>query len=246
MRIKSWVLGLVVMVFIFGGIGISTVTGGWQTTSTKVPAKYSTGEFAGQYNPADIRGSYTFGEISEVFDLPLNDLASAFDIQINKAREFQVKELESLYFNAVQAVGTNSVRTFVALYKGLPITLSTSDYFLPAAVQILKEEAALTDEQKVYLDSHIFQSQPAASTSTTGVSSPSSTPTHTTTAGTIIGKTTFQDLLDWGLKQEGIEAVINEKLPAKTLAVRDYASQKGIEFTTLKSQLQALLEALQK
>ena len=75
-------LGLIVLVFIFGGIWISSLTGSWQTTSTKIPATYTSGEFAGQYNPADIRGSYTFGEISDNFKIPLNDLGDCFWIRI--------------------------------------------------------------------------------------------------------------------------------------------------------------------
>ena len=249
-------LGLIVLALIFGGIGISSATGAWQTTSNKTPAKYTTGEFAGEYNPADIRGSYTFGEISKSFQVPLNDLAVAFGIEGNSAiAEFQCKELESMYVDAVTgtAVGTNAMRVFVALYKGLPITLSNSDYLLPAGVKILKEKAGLTAEQISFLDNHIFQqitSTPAitpAAASPTPSASPSATePTHTTTAGSITGKTTFQQLLDWGLSEEEIENVIKEKIPEINLAVRDYASQKGIEFSPLKDQLQTLLNALIK
>ena len=57
---------IIIFVFIFGGIAITSVTGYWQTSSSKIPAKYQGGEFAGQYDPADIRGSYSFGEISEI------------------------------------------------------------------------------------------------------------------------------------------------------------------------------------
>ena len=30
-----------------------------------MPAKFSTGEFAGEYNPEDIRGSYTFQDVAD-------------------------------------------------------------------------------------------------------------------------------------------------------------------------------------
>jgi hypothetical protein len=255
MKIKIWMLGLIVIILVFGGIGISSLTGYWQTRSTKIPAKYTSGEFAGEYNPADIRGSYTFGEISQSFQIPLNDLAVAFGIEGNNAAEFQCKGLESLYVDAAtgKSVGTNSIRIFVALYKGLPIILSSSDYFLPAAVKILKEKAVLTMEQVTFLDTHVFE-QPGSTPSITPTPvSPSATPApsqsvpvHTVTPGTMTGKTTFQQLLDWGLTEAAIETVIKEKIPAKNLAVRDYASQKGIEFSALKDQLQSLLNALNK
>jgi hypothetical protein len=162
MKINSLVLGLLVVVLIFGGIGISSLTGDWQTTSTKNPVKFTQGTFTGQSNPADIRGSYSFADISRTFEIPLSDLAVAFGIESNAAA-FQVKSLESLYFNPLNgtSVGTNSVRLFVAYYKGLPFATSDSVYLLPAAVSLLKTKAKLTTEQITFLDTHTYQ--PAAS-----------------------------------------------------------------------------------
>ena len=45
---------------------------------TKFLPSIKTGEFAGQYNPADIRGSYTFDDISNAFEIPIEDLGKAF------------------------------------------------------------------------------------------------------------------------------------------------------------------------
>jgi hypothetical protein len=244
MRINSWLLGILVVVIIFGGIEISSLTGSWQTESTKIPAKYSSGEFAGQYNPADIRGSYTFGEISKTFEIPLSDLATAFGIETRKApAEVQVKELEALYIDPAtgNSVGTNSVRVFVALYKGLPITLSNTDYLLPAAYRILKDKSTLTAEQMAFLNNHVLQT-PASPVPLPSITIPStSEPTHTATTGTITGKTTFQELLDWGVKEEAIQFVIKDSLPSKSLIIKDYASQKGLDFSALKTELQALV-----
>ena len=51
------------------------------------------------------------------------------------------------------------MRLFVAWYKGLPYELS-EDSFLPApAVQILRDKAELTPEQKAYLDTHTLDAQ---------------------------------------------------------------------------------------
>ena len=132
--------------------------------------------------------------------------------------------------------------------KGCRITLADSDYLLPQAVQILKEKAVLSAEQVSFLDSHILQ--PAATViapTTSAVPSPTaSEATHTLTVGSVTGKTTFQELLDWGLTEGDIESLIGENIPSKSMAVRDYASQKGIEFTALKSQLQTILDSLKK
>jgi len=243
MRIRSWALGLIVIVFIFGGIGVSSVLGYWQTESTKIPATYQTGELAGQYNPADIRGSYSFGEISKLFNIPLADLGTAFalDPAVNIA-EFKAKDLETAYagMSLNVEVGTDSLRVFVALYNGLPYTLADTTYLPEGAVAILKAKANLTGEQSAFLDTH--------SVAISGLVKPTTTtvPTETTAVNTIVGKTTFQQLLDWGVSQADIEAVINDKMPAASTTLRDYATQKGLEFAGLQTTLQAKVNAVKK
>ena len=59
----------------------------------------------------------------------------------------------------------------------------------------------------------------------------------------IAGKTTFQDLLDWGVKQEDIEKTIAQPLPSLNLLIKDWAAAEGFSFSTLKAQLQALVDA---
>ena len=66
MKLGSKALGIILVVILFGGITLSTALGYWQTKSTKQPIRFQEGEAAGEYNPADIRGSYTFGEISPI------------------------------------------------------------------------------------------------------------------------------------------------------------------------------------
>jgi hypothetical protein len=243
MKIGSWALGLIVIIFIFGGIGVSSLLGYWQTESTKIPATYQTGELAGQYNPADIRGSYSFGEISKLFNVPLADLGTAFalDPAVNVA-EFKAKDLETAYasMSLKVEVGTDSLRVFVALYNGLPYTLAETTYLPEAAAAILKAKANLTGEQAAFLDTH--------SVVISGLVKPatSPTPTETTAVNTVAGKTTFQQLLDWGVSQADIEAVIGDKLPATSLSLRDYATQKGLEFAVLQSALQAKVNAVKK
>ena len=71
MRITPRWMAVLVVSILFGGILLSIALGEWTTKSTKEPLKFSEGDYAGEYNPADIRGSYTFGDISELFDIPL-------------------------------------------------------------------------------------------------------------------------------------------------------------------------------
>lgn len=250
MRINSWILGLVVVVLIFGGITVSGATGSWLTTGARTPVTFKDGEFAGQSNPADIRGSYTFGDISEAFEIPVQDLGRAFGLKEDAdIAGFQCKELESLYLDSSSgnSVGVNSVRLFVAFYKGLPIATSDGDYLLPEAATILKEKATLTAEQVFFLETHILNLKSIAVPETSSPVSPTSSGLdHTTVAGTITGKTTFQELLDWGLSSEEMEKAIQSKIPSRSMAVRDYAAQNEISFSELKAELQRLLDSLRK
>jgi hypothetical protein len=67
---------------------------------------------------------------------------------------------------------------------------------------------------------------------------------HITFEMTITGKTTFQELLDWGLSKDIIQKVIGGDLPASSTSVKDYATGKGIEFTGIKTLLQAEVDKL--
>ncbi|NCP86444.1 MAG: hypothetical protein CO094_02340 [Anaerolineae bacterium CG_4_9_14_3_um_filter_57_17] len=130
MILKSKMLAVVLVTFLFGGILISSAFGWWQTESTKQPATFSEGEFAGQANPADIRGSYTFGDIS-----------AAFAVSNANPAAYPVKNLETIYADSPQEIGTGSVRLFVAFYTGLPFDLTTAEttYLPESAAQMLRE-----------------------------------------------------------------------------------------------------------
>lgn len=155
MKIKSATLGILVVGIVFGGILAASAMDLWITESTKIPDKIVEAGVEGAYDPADIKGSYTFGDVSELFEIPLEDMAFAFDLPEDvEPSTFKNKDLEVIYADQELEVGTGSVRMFVALYKGLPYESTEETYFLSNAVQILKEKAALTQEQIAYLDSH--------------------------------------------------------------------------------------------
>ena len=157
-NIKSKMVGIVIFLVIFGGIGCTILFGMWATKSDKQPVKYAAGEFSGKYNPADIRGSYTFEEVSELFDIELNILYEAFQIpQGTDAAIFKSKDLESLYADSEYEIGKQSVRNFVALYKNLPIDLKESYLTKQAAELIYEENKELTKEQLEYLEHFTVQ-----------------------------------------------------------------------------------------
>ena len=236
MTLTSKPLAVIILVVLFGGIALSAALGAWQTESTKVAATFTEGEFAGMANPADIRGSYTFGDVQKNFGVPASLLAEAFAIPADAdPAGFAVKELEVIYADLDTEIGTSSVRLFVALYTGLPYDLST-DIYLPApAVDILHASGKLKPEQLAYIDAHkvVLDSAPAPTQVT------SSTPEAESTERVVKGKTTFQELLDWGVPQAVIEGIIGSPLPTASLTVKDYCTEQGLSFETIKAALQA-------
>lgn len=271
MRITPRWMAVFIVTVLFGGILLSIALGEWTTKSTKEPLTFTEGEFAGEYNPADIRGSYTFGDISELFAIPLEDLEVAFRVSEPDVAAVSIKTLEEKFVDLGVDLGTGSVRLFVALYTGLPFDLSGEDtYLLAEAAALLKQKASLTPEQLAYLESHTVDetaglvtpaiqvaTQPSdvapeitpALTPTGGAGNPGGgtgtpDPEHTPEANKVGGKTTFQNLLDWGVKQADIETTIGQPLPATNLLIKDWATAQGLTFSTLKDHLQALVDAV--
>jgi len=269
MKLNSFSLAVMIFVLLFGGIGFTSAMNWWQTESTKVPATYTDGDLAGQYNPVDIRGSYTFGEVSELFDVPLEDLQAAFRLPAGAdPASYPLKSLEAQFVDLPVEMGTGSVRMFVAFYKGLPYALSADEetYLFAEAVDVIKAQGKMTAEQSAYLDAHIVQdalvedavptaavpgsaapeteeaeSTPAATAVVKSEATPAPTE-HAAPDQTVTGKTTFRDLMDWGVTQATIEGILGEAMPAPQTLIKDYMSQMGLEFSTMKTQFQAAVD----
>jgi hypothetical protein len=216
--------------------------GWWATESSKVPAAFAEGEFAGQANPADIRGSYTFGDISNSFDVAPAVLAQAFGVQTDDPAAFAVKDLEGLYASTEYEIGTTSIRLFVAYYTRLPFDATSQEIYLPkSATEILMAKNNLTPEQLAYLEKHTADLGTASpvTAGTPATPSPSNESAASSTEYTVKGKTTFGEVVQWGLPQQTIETLIGAPLPDPAMTLKDYASAKGLNFETLKPALQA-------
>ncbi len=254
MSLNSKILAVVVVVVLFGGIAVSTTLGWWATESTKTPAAYTEGDFAGQANPADIRGSYTFGDVSRAFDIPAATLAQAFGVTAEEPDTFALKDLETLYVDSPVEIGTASVRLFVACYRGLPYDLATAaETYVPAsAAAVINAEGQPTAEQRAWLETHTAPATAPTPATTEGTAAPVETaapePVATPGAATedsatrIKGRTTFGELLDWGVSQAAIEEIIGGPLPDPAMKVKDYATAQGLNFETLKLALQAAVD----
>lgn len=254
MNITSKFLALIVFITMFGGIAISSLLGWWQTESTKVPTTYTEGDFAGQANPADIRGSYTFGDIANSFAVSPELLAQAFQVNTDDPAAFAVKDLEGMYLDSGYEIGTNSIRLFVAFYLGLPFDTAGQEIYLPEpAANILLTEADLTSEQLNYLETYTADVQPASPSGEVAPApaaeivpqaestqtAPDASASTTETEYTIKGKTIFGDLIGWGVPKATIEQIIGAPMPDPAMKVKDYATANGLDFETIKTQLQA-------
>lgn len=249
MRIRQNTLAIIVIVILFGGIFGSRALGLWITESTKVPRLISEGEFAGSYDPADIRGSYSFGDIEKNFSIPAATLKAVFTGEEYpvEASAILAKDLEELYAGAAidAEVGTDSLRVFVSYYLGIPYSSTESTILPTAAVELLNSRSMLTPEEYVGL---LSTSVPFPS-NTGSVAAPIAdipSDTHVESTDTEIkGKTTFADLLSWGLKEQAILEVLQlDELPGRAGTVRQYCLDNGIEFETIKTALQELVNVL--
>lgn len=228
--ISSKRVGITAVLFFIIGVGGSMALDLWKTESTKVPIKYKTGEFEGEYHPGDIRGSYTFGDVSNIFDIPMEEIIMAFSLEeLSNPSGQRVSIFEELFtFPEGIEVGTDSIRVFVALYKGLPYT--------PEEGTKLFETAKLILQDRVTEDMFI----PVPDTINRDVTFDSA---HDEVAEfEFKGKTTFADLLDQGITEEEIISVIGSDSFRKSETVKDYVMDSGMSFSTVKSELQKFLE----
>jgi hypothetical protein len=154
MKLKPQIAVLAVLVIFAAGILITNAAGLWSTTTTKTPSKIASLEAADAYDPNDIRGSFTFGDISGLYGVPLEDLAAAFGVDEKAAAGFKCKDLETLAEDTDYEIGTASVRMFTAYYQGLPYTPTEETYLSAAAAAILAGQGHMTPEQSEYLAAH--------------------------------------------------------------------------------------------
>ncbi len=234
-----------VLLVIGGGIFLLMSLGLWKTESSKVPIKFESGEFAGLANPADIRGSYTFEDIENNFEITADILAQAFALDTSEkaAQLYKAKDLEMIYGaieNLEGEVGTDSVRLFVSLYLGIPYEAEETTLLPSPALNILRDSSAINEEEFQILKSRSISPSLIDGHSEMLDQEPHS---DTTLYGEleIKGKTTFDDLLDIGLEMSIIEEIMGFKIDNSSKTIRDFAIEKGLEFSDYKIELQNLI-----
>ena len=216
------------------------INGYWQTESSKEPAKFTEGNLAGEYNPADIRGSYSLDDLEKAFGIPVETLAKAFGLSDSEnAALVKVKVFEELYgiIDGME-IGTDSMRLFIALFLGRPYTPEEGTAIPQPAFNILKKEANLSNDDLASAEKRVVSLETVHVTAN---------PVEETVQLLleIKGKTLFSELLDRGLSEKQIvNALGGVPMGQRSASVRDYCADQGIEFSSVKAALQKMLDEL--
>lgn len=249
LRISSRFIAIAVPAVFFGGIAVSAALGWWVTEASKTPERYEEGEFAGEYNPADIRGSYTFGDIESVFGVPAEVLAEAFGVPSDDSSDpalFAVKNLEDIYeeLGGDLEIGTDAVRVFVSFWTGLPYEPDEETAVTDAGLALLLEagsiDQAKAEELRQFVVALPGGTLDLAATEAAAAVASAEEPEE---ERLVKGNTTFGELKTWGLSVEEIEEIIGVPIGGNGDAMRDFFSAAGIEFSTVKDRLQEAVDA---
>ena len=233
-NVSKKIVAISIIAILIVGIGIGKLTKTFITESQKIPQKIASGEFAGEYNPADIRGSYSFNDVSNVFDVPVEVLAKSFNINSEDNGSFQLKYLEEMFEN----VGTSSVREFVALYTGLPYE-DESDGLPHGAIIQLLEAGKITDvEYNEFTQKHNVEDIPLDKAENENYSSEIEEGEHSK----INSETTIKDAISLGISQDDIEQIIGAAISDENMLVKDFVKANGLRFSEIKDELNTLIK----
>ena len=96
----------------------------------------------------------------------------------------------------------------------------------------------MTAEQSTYLETHTAKL--AAAPATDATPKAKATRAAESTDCLIKGKTTFGDILGWGVSQASIETVLGKPIPTDlTILVKDFCTANSLDFEVIKPALQA-------
>jgi hypothetical protein len=209
MRINPFLYGIFVLVVFLGTILGFQTAGVWS-----VSGKISSNGEAVQPIASDvnsIKGWMTLEQISMTFNVPVKDILKQFELPADTAPSTAIKDLETQVFSVTNLRNWLQNRTEPA-----PALIET---------QVSTPQVTLSPVE----------------TNAPALVEPTLTPAateHITAAKTVTGKTTFQELLDWGVPEEAIQQIIGGKLPALSTVIKDYITGKGLEFSSMKAALQ--------
>ena len=211
MRINPFIFGILILAIFMGTILGFQAAGIW-SVSGKVTADGQ----AVQPEAADvnsIKGWMTLEQVATTYNVPLADLLTQFELPADTPATTAIKDLETDSFSVTNLRAWLQVRQ-----EGISAA--------PAKSSPISEDATAVPGP--------VTAQPTA------VESTGPTPTvHAAPDRAITGKTTFQELLDWGVSNEAIQKALGGDLPPASAVIKDYVTSKGLEFSPIKTALQA-------
>jgi hypothetical protein len=218
MRVKPILFGVVVVIVFMSVVVISQAAGYWPT-SGKVT---TSGELV---NPSaddveTIKGWMTLNQISESYAVPLIEILQKFSLPDDTSGETAIKDLESETFEV-----TILREWLVSRMNGEVPAMAT-----PVSTE-QSSQIAVSPTQEATISIPL---QPTVDI----------TETHIAPEKTITGKTTFQELIDWGLGIKVIESVIGSPFPGGEIIIKDYVTGLGMEFSPVKTTLQEALDKM--
>jgi hypothetical protein len=213
MRINPFFYGILVLSIFLGTIFGFQAAGVWSVSGKLIADGTPIQPSAADVDT--IKGWMDLEQITTTYDVPLAEILEQFDLPADTPTATAIKDLESDLFSVTE------LRAWLLNRIG--------------------------SEQQDESDTASGLVPP---TTTTSVSTPipetppiNPTPTlHVAADQIITGRTTFQDLLDWGIPRETIQVIIGDDLPSASLVIKDYVTQKGLDFLPIKTGLQEALD----
>jgi len=167
-------------------------------------------------DPTSIKGWMTLEQVVNTYNVSLADILTQFNLPSTTPVTTAVKDLESDTFDTSALIAWLQSRT-------IPIEVPT----------ITLEPINPTPVT------------PQVATEISEVITPLATE-HLAPDRTITGKTTFQELLDWGVPNEVFQTIVGEPITDYNLIIKDYAVGKGLAFSDIKTKLQTEIDVLPK
>ncbi len=209
MRINPFIYGVFVLVIFLGTILGFQAAGVWSISGKTTASGEAVQPISSDVN--SIKGWMTLEQISTTFNVPVADILKQFELPADTLPSTAIKDLETDVFSVT------NLRTWL---------------------QSQTEPSSLVSETPASTP----QTTPTSvETEAPGLVEQTATPAatdHVTADKTVTGKTTFQEMLDWGVPEEAIRQIIGGELPATSTVIKDYVTGKGLEFPSIKAALQ--------
>lgn len=242
-RVQEKAIAVIQILLIGGSILLSMALGYWKTESSKTPAKFTEGDLAGQYNPADIRGSYTFEDIEKAFGIPVDVLAEAYRFAVTgDPGKVQPKIFEEFPQPEEGDVGNDSMKLFVSLYLGIPYEPEEDTRLPNSAIIVLRDRGKLGDDWMAFRDRYGVAMEEGAAPAEETAEEKGEAPEETVLE--IKGKTTFGELYDRGLTEAEVGEILGVEPGKSGTNIRDFLTEAGLEFSLYKAKLQEAVDSL--